>query len=127
MWKKLGGLSKKMPVLSLCFLLGCAAISGLPPFNGFISEFIIFLSMIQAAQTRVIALAAAGIIGLAGLAFTGSMAVISFTRLYSGIFSGTARLDNAKIEKGEGVIETLIFMILAAASLFIGLFPQGSL
>jgi formate hydrogenlyase subunit 3/multisubunit Na+/H+ antiporter MnhD subunit len=123
--EKLGGLSKKMPVLSLCFLLGCAAISGLPPFNGFISEFIIFLSMIQAAQTRVIALAAAGIIGLAGLAFTGSMAVISFTRLYSGIFSGTARLDNAKIEKGEGVIETLIFMILAAASLFIGLFPQA--
>jgi formate hydrogenlyase subunit 3/multisubunit Na+/H+ antiporter MnhD subunit len=122
--EKLGGLSKKMPVLSLCFLLGSAAISGLPPFNGFISEFILFLSMMQAAQTRVMALAAAGIIALAGLAFTGSMAVISFTRLYSGIFSGTARSDNAKIDNGEGVIELMVFIILAAASIFIGLLPQ---
>jgi formate hydrogenlyase subunit 3/multisubunit Na+/H+ antiporter MnhD subunit len=120
----LGGLSKKMPVLSVCFLIGSAAIAGLPPLNGFISEFILYMSMLQAAQSNIIGLAAAGIAALAGLAFTGAMALICFTRLYSGAFLGSPRNKKAEIEKGEGRLDTTVFVILAALCFFLGLFPQ---
>ena len=47
---KLGGLSKKMPVTTICFLIGAFSISGLPPFNGFASKWIIY----QAAYTKAV-------------------------------------------------------------------------
>ena len=45
---KLGGLSKKMPKTCICFLIGAFSISGLPPFNGFVSKWMIY----QAAWTK---------------------------------------------------------------------------
>ena len=42
---KLGGLAKKMPITAFCFIVGALAISGLPPFNGFLSKFTIFLAI----------------------------------------------------------------------------------
>lgn len=47
---KLGGLSKKMPHTTICFLIGAFSISGLPPFNGFASKWIIY----QAAYTKAV-------------------------------------------------------------------------
>jgi hydrogenase-4 component B len=41
---QLGGLLKKMPITGVTFLIGAVAISGLPPLNGFISEFFIYLA-----------------------------------------------------------------------------------
>ena len=41
----LGGLSRRMPYTAFCFLVGAVAICGLPPLNGFISEFLIYLSI----------------------------------------------------------------------------------
>ncbi len=120
----MGGLAKKMPLLSICFLIGSAAIAGLPGLNGFISEFILYLSMLQAAQSGVIILAAAGIAAIAGLAFTGAMAVISFTRIYSAAFLGSSRSKNHEIEKGEGILGPVIFISLAAVCFCIGLLPQ---
>lgn len=43
--EKLGGLAKRMPVTAFCFIVGALAISGLPPFNGFLSKFTIFLAI----------------------------------------------------------------------------------
>src|SRR5207248_11176113 len=43
----LGGLAKVMPRTSLCFLIGAAAICGLPPLNGFVSEFLIYLGLFR--------------------------------------------------------------------------------
>ncbi len=45
---KLGGLSKKMPKTAICFLIGAFSISGLPPFNGFVSKWMIY----QAAWSK---------------------------------------------------------------------------
>ena len=47
---KLGGLSKKMPHTTICFLIGAFSISGLPPFNGFASKWIIY----QAAYSKAV-------------------------------------------------------------------------
>ena len=43
----LGGLAKAMPWTALCFLVGAVAICGLPPLNGFVSEFLIYLGLFR--------------------------------------------------------------------------------
>jgi len=48
---KLGGLSKRMPKTTICFLIGAFSISGLPPFNGFASKWIIYNAAYQKAVT----------------------------------------------------------------------------
>ena len=55
----LGGLSKRMPRTSFLFLFGSAAISGLPPLNGFVGEFLIYLAAFK-GLSRGHALAACG-------------------------------------------------------------------
>src|SRR5258707_1807240 len=47
---KLGGLIHRMPLTSFVFLVGCVAISPLPPFNGFVSEWLIFQAVLQSPQ-----------------------------------------------------------------------------
>lgn len=46
---KLGGLAKKMPKTAICFLVGAFSISGLPPFNGFVSKWMIYQSVYSEA------------------------------------------------------------------------------
>jgi formate hydrogenlyase subunit 3/multisubunit Na+/H+ antiporter MnhD subunit len=45
--EQLGGLIGRMPLTSFAFLAGCAAISALPPLNGFVSEWLIFQTILQ--------------------------------------------------------------------------------
>ena len=47
---KLGGLIHRMPLTSFVFLVGCVAISALPPFNGFVSEWLIFQAVLQSPE-----------------------------------------------------------------------------
>ena len=46
--EEMGGLIRRMPVTALCFLTGAVAISGLPPLNGFVSEWLIYLGIFRA-------------------------------------------------------------------------------
>ena len=43
----LGGLAKRMPWTSACFLVGSVAICGLPPLNGFVSEFLVYIGLFR--------------------------------------------------------------------------------
>ena len=47
---KLGGLIHRMPLTSFAVLVGCVAISALPPFNGFVSEWLIFQAVLQSPE-----------------------------------------------------------------------------
>ena len=49
---RLGGLLRRMPVTGATFLVGAAAISGLPPLNGFVSEFLIYLAPLRGSEAR---------------------------------------------------------------------------
>ncbi|MFA6292462.1 MAG: proton-conducting transporter membrane subunit, partial [Victivallales bacterium] len=64
---KLGGLMKKMPFTGACFMTGSAAISGLPPFNGFISEFLIFLAAFYGITSTSLPLSFCSIVVIASL------------------------------------------------------------
>lgn len=122
----LGGLIKKMPYSSLLFIIGSAAICGLPPFNGFISEILIYAGMVFGlANAENIAVFLSMIISLASLALIGTMAILCFTKV-----SGVMLLGNPRSEHSENVssdsekVMIIPMFILAVFTLLIGFFPQ---
>jgi hydrogenase-4 component B len=120
----LGGLAKKMPVTAAAFLTGSAAVSGLPPLNGFAGEFFIYLAMIEAVRAGSSGAGAAGVLSLAALGLTGAIAVICLTRVYGIVFSGTARNEKADVEKGEDKLQAGLLAGMALLCLVCGIFPQ---
>ena len=50
--EKLGGLIHRMPQTAFVFLVGCVAISALPPLNGFVSEWLTFQAILLARNCR---------------------------------------------------------------------------
>lgn len=121
----LGGLFKKMPTTALCFLVGAVAICGLPPFNGFVSEILIYFSMLQGMLVHNLTLFLALIFSLTGLAFVGVMAILCFTKAFSIVFLGTPRSENAGNVTGDADISMKITMlILSVFCLVIGIFPK---
>lgn len=95
----LGGLHKKMPVTSICFLIGSMAICALPPLNGFVSEWFTYQAMFTAAMDggRIVMLVCA--IGVVFLAITGALAVTCFVKAYGVTFLGDPRSEAAENAK----------------------------
>jgi hydrogenase-4 component B len=96
--ERLGGLFKLMPVTAVCFIIGGVAISALPPFNGFASEFMIYSGLfsndgVGLWARLVLSLAAAA------LAFVGAVSALSITRAFGVIFLGNAR--DASLPEGH--------------------------
>ncbi len=110
--EQLGGLIKKMPKTALFFLLGALAISGLPPFNGFISEFLIYSGMFKSLHTAGLFTDVILMFSFAALAIIGGLALFCFTKVFSIIFLGTAR--SSKVEQASEVNSSMLipnFMI----------------
>ena len=121
----LGGLFKKMPTSAICFLIGAIAICGLPPFNGFISEIVIYFSMLQGMLTHNITLFLTLMFSLVGLAFVGVMAILCFTKAFSIVYLGTPRSETAQNITNDADISMKIPMItLSIFCLLIGIFPK---
>ena len=117
----MGGLGKFMPRTALLFLVGSIAICGIPPLNGFISEFLLYLgffSQLQATSMTYIVLLAPL------LALVGGLAVIAFTKLYSSVFLGVQRKPVATHPHEAGVTMLLPMTVFALLCLVIGLVPQ---
>ncbi|MBQ4315765.1 MAG: hypothetical protein IJC42_00555 [Oscillospiraceae bacterium] len=82
---KLGGLAKKMPKTAICFLIGAFSISGLPPFNGFASKWMIYQATYQkAAETGNFAYAFVTIVALV----VSVMTLASFIKVTQAVFFG---------------------------------------
>ncbi len=87
----MGGLAKSMPYTALAFGIGSAAIAGLPPFNNFASEFLIFLAGLKATKMGTsAALLLSGTV-LAGLGLIGGLAAACFARTFGLVFLGASR------------------------------------
>ncbi len=118
---RLGGLARRMPATALCFLAGAAAISGLPPFNGFASELLLYLGFGRALEARS-ALAFAGF-GAAALALAGGFAAASFAKAFGMIFLGQPRGPAGGEAHDPGPAMRLAMALPAAVCLALGLFP----
>ncbi len=128
--EKLGGLSKIMPYTSVFFLMGCLSISGLPLFNGFAGEFIIYLSMIKSSIINTKFSFGFSILIIGAFALTGAFVLFCFSKLYGIVFLGSPRFsrDNYHSQddghKHEAEIASLTAMaILTVLILIIGIKP----
>ena len=115
--EELGGLIKKMPWTAVCFLIGSVSISALPPFNGFVSEWMTFISLLAGFQCDITAIhfftpILASLLGLAG-----ALAATCFVKAFGICFLGEPRSDHAR--GAEEVSSSMRFAmgILAASCL----------
>src|SRR5260221_14026697 len=76
----LGGLIKRMPKTSLLFLLGALAICGFPPFNGFISDFLIFAGLFKGLLGGGLMIDLTILATFIGLVLIGGLAIFCFTK-----------------------------------------------
>ncbi len=117
----LGGAARHMPLTAILFLVGTAAICALPPFNGFVSELLIYSGMFKGIASGSDVLASSA--GLAALALIGGIVVLAFAKLYGIVFLGTPR-SHEVAEASEVDNFRLAAMALPLAGiLFVGLFP----
>jgi hydrogenase-4 component B len=119
---RLGGLARTMPWTSLCFLVGAVAICGLPPLNGFVSEFLIYLGLFGTLLPQEGSFPGAAFAAPA-LALIGALAVACFVKVFGAVFLGTARSEH-----GQQAHESPPSMIgpmgvLVACCFLIGLAP----
>lgn len=117
-----GGLIKYMPQTALFFLIGSMAISALPPFNGFFSEWLTFQSLFQGIasldfSTKWIFILAAG-----ALAFTGGLALACFVKAFGASFLARPRSPEVAHAKESSISLRIGMGGLAVCSLLFGIF-----
>ena len=125
--EKLGGLTKRMPKTAFLCMIGSAAISSLPPLNGFAGELLIFLSMLATMTGAYVAVDIMSIGTIALLGFVGAMAVIAFTKLFSITFLGLPRSEIGAHAKEPSYSMLIPMGFFAALCLLAGIFPQYAL
>jgi hydrogenase-4 component B len=116
-----GGLVRQMPRTGMIFLIGAAAISGLPPLNGFISEFLIYLASFKGAVALDGINSVPMLASIAGLAVIGGLAAACFTKAFGIVFLGHPRSAHAEHAHEVGLAMVLPGFVLAAACILIGL------
>ena len=119
---RLGGLIKGMRFTGITFLTGALAICALPPFNGFVSEFLIYSGAFSGSSFEgwdfiVAALA------IVSLAVIGGLALLCFTKAVGTVFLGEPRTVQAEKVHECGSCMRLAMGLLACFCLVIGLFP----
>ena len=118
---ELGGLSKKMPWTTGLFLVGAFSISGLPPFNGFASKWMVYQAAYQkASETGNIGFLFVTLIALV----TSVLTLASFVKVSQSVFFGRlpAKYENVKEVKGGMIFAMCLFAILCVVT---GLFPSA--
>lgn len=95
----LGGLMKRMPYTAILFLIGSLAICGLPPFNGFISEYLIYIGMFKSLSVANLYQSILVLGTIVGLSLIGGLAIFCFTKAFGIVFLGECRSENAAIAK----------------------------
>jgi hydrogenase-4 component B len=79
-----------MKVTGMTFLIGSLAISGLPPFNGFVSEFFIYMGGFRGIAVRSPAFVLS-LLAIVSLAVIGGLALACFTKVVGVVFQGEPR------------------------------------
>jgi len=120
---RMGGLAKTMPMTAGLFLLGAVAICGLPPLNGFASEWLIYLGLFHGVATAggtcwPVAVAAVA------LAVIGALALACFVKIYSVVFLGSPRHPVQGHLHDPSVLMRLPMQLLALGCIVLGLVPQ---
>ena len=121
--EKLGGLIKKMPRTGLVFLIAAIGICGLPPFNGFISEFLIYSGLIEGVKIHDTNEMILFSVSLAGLSVIGGLSILTFTKSFGTVFLGNAR-KQLPVEPHEVSLQMLVPQYaIIALMISVAIFP----
>jgi formate hydrogenlyase subunit 3/multisubunit Na+/H+ antiporter MnhD subunit len=118
--ERLGGLLRRMPWTGTTFLVGTAAICALPPFNGFVSELLIYVAALRSATTTTLPVLAALAV-IAGLGLVGGLAVATFAKAAGIALLGEPRTPEAASAREAGPAMRFALVVLAAACGVLGL------
>jgi len=121
--EQLGGLIKKMPKTSLFFLLGALAISGLPPLNGFISEYLIYFGTFKSLHMADLLNDTVLLFSFSGLVIIGGLAIFCFTKVFSIVFLGTPRSHKVDHASEVGGMMILPNIFIGLMIIIIGMVP----
>jgi hydrogenase-4 component B len=120
---KLGGLIRRMPWTSACFLVGTLSIAALPPFNGFVSEWLTLQTMLRSAELSSITVKIVFALCGAALALTAALAVTCFVKAFAMGFLGMTRSAQAQKSAEAPRSMTAPMMLLAVLCLLLGVLP----
>jgi formate hydrogenlyase subunit 3/multisubunit Na+/H+ antiporter MnhD subunit len=123
----LGGLARPMPRTALLFLVGAAAIAGLPPLNGFVSEWFVYLGFLDALGRDGGDLVVYAAFGVPVLAFVGGLAAACFAKVVGVVFLGSPRSGHAREAHEPPAAMLAPMAALAALCVAIGLAPSATL
>jgi hydrogenase-4 component B len=121
--EQFGGLIHRMPQTAFAFLVGCVAISALPPFNGFVSEWLTFQAILLSPQLpqwalKIMIPAVGGL-----LALSAALAAACFVRAFGTAFLGRARTAAAEQAREVDVFSRGAMFVLAGLCLLVGILP----
>jgi hydrogenase-4 component B len=121
---RLGGLLRQLPWSGACFLGGAVAISGLPPLNGFVSEWLIYLGAFRSLGSGP---GQSAVIAAPVLALIGALALACFVKAFGAVFLGTPRhpLPHPAHEAPVSMRWPPLLLLLLCAG--IGLWPAALL
>jgi len=119
----LGGLLKHMKITGVAVIIGSLAISGLPPFNGFVSEFLIYIGGFKGIALGKTAFVMS-IFAIISLAIIGGLALACFTKVIGIAFQGEPRTNVAENVNEKGSTMLVSMAVLAFSCAVIGLFPK---
>jgi formate hydrogenlyase subunit 3/multisubunit Na+/H+ antiporter MnhD subunit len=119
-----GGLVKQMPHTAILFLIGALAICGLPPFNGFVSEFLIYSGLFDGMESKEMLNLVVLLFSVFGMVLIGGLALLCFTKAFGAMFLGNSRHQFHSEIKESGIGKLVPMYMSASFIVAIGLFPQ---
>jgi formate hydrogenlyase subunit 3/multisubunit Na+/H+ antiporter MnhD subunit len=121
---KLGGLIRQMPKTAILFLIGAIAIGGLPPFNGFASEFVLYRGLLEGLKSDSLSQISLLVLALAGLSIIGGISILTFTKTFGTIFLGTERETPTHKTHEVSVMMLLPQYLIVTVMLSVAFLPQ---
>ncbi|MHC4124967.1 MAG: NADH-quinone oxidoreductase subunit 5 family protein, partial [Planctomycetota bacterium] len=118
---RLGGLGKKMPITFITCLIAALSISGIPPFNGFVSKWMVYQGVIQLGRDSTAAGAGLWPFWLVAAIFGSALTLASFVKLIHSIFLSRSPSDLKAVKE---VSAPMVFpmIVLAVLCVFFGIF-----
>jgi hydrogenase-4 component B len=121
---RLGGLAKRMPQVMALFVVGAVAICALPPMNGFVSEWLLYIGLFRTLGFGSEPGFPAAALAVVSLAMIGALAVACFVKLLGSVFLGSPRGETANHAYDPPISMVFPMIILAVGCICIGLFPM---
>ena len=118
--EKLGGIGKRMPLISIAMLVGLMAMAALPPLNGFAGEWVIYQSFFHLGTLPLFIARFLGPLLAVGLAITGALAVMCMAKVYGVTFLGAPRTPEAENATSAPFLMNLSVAALAACCVIAG-------